>query len=220
MPFEPSIRNWRVSPPNGGWNVEYKPPERPDVTVVAQGHTYKEVLAHIHRWRVNNQLPPSDAEVFSYCNIRWCQRDPIRCTDTSDPMPDVPPSAPRRTLTPAEYGRGIWHWLALFGVNFDVTIWRMSIDQTWMLLDPANRNNNKSGCAACSSHFAEFMKSFPPQKVLSAEEAAVWVWLSHNEANTWAGKAHKPTYRQAANLHGWVILSDQQFHDIEDRLRA
>lgn len=200
----PSIRNWQVSPPAGGWGLKYTAPENGS-SIQVEGGDHGTVLSTIREWRTNNRLPANDAEVFSYCNGVWCRRDPGRCTEPPPP-PEPPAGAARRVLTPVDYGQACWTFLHTFGVSFDHHRWLTAIDQIVTLLNPANPHNNGSGCAACHLHFAQFCDAYPPSRVASAEQAAVWGWLAHDGANVHAGKAHRPSYAVCAAKWGWVPM--------------
>ena len=218
--LEPSIRNWRNSPPNGGWDILYVPPERPDTRgIYAPGHNPQAVLDRITAWRTNNGLPAATAEVFSHCNAEWCRRDPGRCTQ-APPPPDPPAGAARRTLTPVDYGRACWTFLNTFGVSFHPLHWMAAIYQIQSLLSPYTPHNNGSGCVTCHGHFEEFCSTYPPTRVQSAEEAAVWAWLAHDGANVYAGKPHRPSFRVCSAMFGWPTISPDEFTTIQSRRRA
>ena len=217
---DPSIRNWRSSPPNGGWDVLYTPPEKPETRpIYAPGHTPQAVINRIIDWRTNNGLSPDEAQVFSYCNHEWCRRDPGRCTQPPPP-PDPPAGAARRVLTPTDYGRACWTFLNTYGVNFTPSSFVVVVHQVVSLLSPHNPHNNGSGCISCYDHFTEFCEQYPPLKVQSAQEAAVWVWMAHDTANVWAGKPHRPSFAVCAAMFGWEPLTADQFNEIQTRLRA
>ncbi len=216
MPQEPAIRNWRSSPPQGGWGINYTPPESPGTQFPASGNSYTEVLTKIHKWRKNNGWPNDSEGVFSFANQVWCQKDPGRCTEQAPPQEIA--GAGRRTLTPADYGRVCWGFLATHGVYFNQTLWLMTISQIRALLDPNNPSNHGSGCPNCSAHFRTFTDAHPPEKVTNSDEAGVWCWTAHDAANLYSGKAHRPSYRQAAALHGWQPLTDEEFARIKSNL--
>lgn len=121
-------------------------------------------------------------------------------------------------MTPADYGKAAWLWLNTFGVSFNPILWQSAIGQIRHLLNPNNANNHGSGCATCASHFQEFINKFPVEKVTSDEEAAVWAWLAHDDANFYSGKAHRPNYRQCAAMFGWQPMSDREFELVKNRL--
>ena len=217
---EPSIRNWRNSPPNGGWDFLYTPPERPQTRpFYAPGHNPQAVIDHILAWRENNGLPRNEAQVFATLNAEWCRRDPGRCLQPPPP-PDPPAGAARRTLTPTDYGKACWTFLNTFGVSFNPGRFQQAVHQVQSLLSPHNPHNNGSGCISCHDHFEEHTDTYPVAKVQSAEEAAVWVWLAHDTANVWAGKPHRPSFAVCAAMFGWVPLSPDEFTAIQTRLRA
>lgn len=213
---EPTIRNWQVSPPGGGWQLDYVVPET-GTTVRAEGQTHTEVLDAIRRHRTNNNLPANDAEVFAWANARWCQRDPDRCTQrhpAAAPHPGV-----RRGLTPVDYGRTCWGFLHTFGVEFHYDRWIAALQHVTALLNPRNPHNNGSGCATCHAHFAEFVSLHLPHRVQTAEQAAVWTWLAHDTANVHAAKGQRPDYDTAAWQHGWVRLDAAAVERITKELR-
>lgn len=220
MPRTPSIRNWRNAPPNGGWSLVYHPPEHPEITIDAQGHSYTKVLEVIRNWRVNNELPPDDNAVFQWANAQWCERDPKRCVESLPPQPESTAIAglARRTLTPEDYGRACWTYLNTFGVYFDQAQFLSAIEHIKALLNPKNPHNNGSGCPTCHAHFFEFCQEYPPHHVTTAEEAAVWVWMAHDAANVNSGKAHRPKFRHCTAMFGWPILDPDQFDAIKARL--
>lgn len=216
---DPSIRSWRNYPPQGGWPVTYHVPEMPGRSFAAPGGTPQQVITFIIGWRVNNNLPADEAQVFSQCNQEWCRRDPGRCTEPPPP-PEPVAGAARRVLTPTDYGRACWTYLNTFGVSFNAGYFIATVHHTQSLLSPHNPHNNGSGCVVCNDHFNEFLAQYPPHKVQSAEQAAVWVWLAHDNANVYAGKAHRPSYRVAAATFGWVMLTPEQFSAIQTELRS
>ncbi len=217
--FEPTLQNWRHYPPPGGWSVVYQPHDRPQsAPFQAQGNSPQDVLDHIRRWRANNGLPMQDAAVFDYCNTIWCMRAPERCTHPTPPPADPPAGAGRRTLTPVDYGPGCWLFLNTFGVSFNPVLFQQALHQVVSLLSPHNPHNNGSGCVVCHSHFEQHLAAYPPTKVQSAEQAAVWVWLAHDAANVFAGKAHRPTFRSSAAKFGWPMLSQEEFYNIQRSL--
>jgi hypothetical protein len=217
---DPSIRNWRSSPPQGGWDILYTPPESPTTRpIYAPGHGPQIVIDRIVDWRVNNNLPANEAQVFSFCNAEWCRRDPGRCLQPPPP-PEPAAGAARRTLTPTDYGKACWTFLNTFGVHFSAFLFAAAVEQIRKLLDPQNEHNNGSGCLSCHGHFGEHLAAYPLTKVQSAEEAAVWTWMAHDTANVWAGKPHRPSFRTCAAMFGWPVLSDEQFQAIQTRLRA
>lgn len=199
---EPSIRNFKSTPPSGGWNLTYQPPEHPYLTVEAVGHSYTDVLDTIRKWRLNNGLPASDHEVFQWANAQWCQRDPVRCTAASAEAHAGPAQVAgtgQRILTPADYGRACWSFLNTFGVVFDQARFLATIEQVKALLNPVN----SSGCPSCHAHFRDFQSTNPPHMVTDAAQAARWVWAAHDQANVWAGKPHRPSFQLCATLFGW-----------------
>lgn len=212
----PSIRNWRTSPPGGGWALDYTVPETGTV-VRAEGQTHEEVLGVIRAHRTNNGLPANDGEVFAWADEVWCRRDPARCLRREQPAPHP---GVRRTLTPVDYGPACWGFLHAFGVSFDAVRWQHAVQQVVSLLNPRNPHNNGSGCSVCHAHFQEFVTAHPPERVQSAEQAAVWTWLAHDTANAHASKARRPSYDAAAWQHGWVRLGEGEFDTIRRTLRA
>lgn len=218
--MDPSIRNWRNSPPQGGWAIKYVPPERPDThPIEAQGHNPATVISQIVNWRVNNGLPADEAQVFSVANAEWCRRDPGRCLQ-APPPPDPPAGTARRVLTPVDYGKACWTFLNTFGVSFDAIRFQQTVHQITSLLSPHNQHNNGSGCIQCYGHFEEFIAGHPPHLVQTAEQAAVWAWLAHDSANIYAGKPHRPSFRVCAAMFGWPILDPAQFEQVQASIRA
>ena len=215
--LRPGLMNWEAER-RGGWGVVYVPPERAGVSISADQLQPHRVVDEIVRWRMNNGLEPDVAGVWAFCNGEWCRRAPHRCPAGANV---VAAGMGRRTLTPIDYGPWAWQWLNTFGVTFDAALFRAAIAHTRALLNPALREANYfSGCAVCHDHFLNSLAEYPPARVSTREEAAVWVWTVHDLANAHARKPKRPTFFEIAIRYGWEPLAQDRVIAIQARLRS
>ena len=217
MTLKPTISN-PENPPPGGWNVRYPVPERPGEVIDTSRHDWKGVVDQICAWRRNNDLPEQRALVMAFCDVEWCKRAPDRAPQGSAM---VAAGSGRRHLTPVDYGPACWMWLNTFGVFWDSAHWATTIKHIAALLNPNLGNvNYGSGCAECFDHFNEFLSRFPWHKVYNRDDAAVCVWMAHDNASHHAKKSRRPQFPEMAMLYGWEPKSEQQIAEIIERLKA
>lgn len=227
MKREPQLRAWQNVAPPGGWLLPYQVPERPQDRLTidpakdpAVAANPKLIVETFIKWRVDNGLPANEDEVWAFCNAEWCRRDPQRCMMQTEEQKAAVEAAERvrRVLRPTDWGPWIWQYLNTFGVHFDKALFEAAITQARAILNPSLKEKNHfSGCALCSEHFADVLRSFPIERVTTREECAVWVWNAHNLASGHANNPRQP-FLKIARRFGWTILEDNEVNEILSRL--
>lgn len=201
--------------PPGGWGLTYIPPDH-SRQFPAQGFSPEMVVDAILKWRRNNSLPPNENDVWEFCNNKWCSRAPSRCPDWT-PEESAPVVKARKILRPIDYGSWIWQYLNTFGVVFDKARFLSAIDQAVAMLAPNGEMGQ--GCSICFDHFAGARKAYPPDRVNSRQDAAVWVWTVHNLANDYAEHPRQSFHRIAAAF-GWEPMETESVVSIQSKLKA
>jgi hypothetical protein len=117
-----------------------------------------------------------------------------KAAGVTDPVPYF-----RRILTPKDTGPVLWGALHLIPLVFTRDLWMAHIETMTRLIEPGGY---EPGCRQCATHWKEFRRLNPPDRIMDPGPAAEWSWRAHNGASAHAGKKQW-TWREAAAQWGW-----------------